>query len=284
MNRVEQLDLERKRDRLIIDEPNNTKETSDPIIGYAQEPLLPLIDACEPLIPIVHDICKYTAYALEHTPDQPSDGLTRNESASIRLYTMEWNDSHPSLYSILNQTLKGADRNQLRPWFKYLKLFLTAVVKLPIARPQAVWRGVPKDISDQFQRGADVTWWSFSSTTTSLPVLENNLYLGKQNARTLISIEIFNGRSVRAHSHFNDEDEILLLPGTYLKVLSQFNPAPDLHVIHLKQSLPEQILLEPPFESILPYSLFFYSWKEKFIFRCTTLSKDKVKFSLFVFF
>jgi hypothetical protein len=44
------------------------------------------------------------------------------------------------------------------------------------------------------------------------------------------------------------EDEILLLPGTHMIVQSQFSPAADLHIIHLKQVKPEEILLEPPFE------------------------------------
>lgn len=239
----------RRCDRLIIDESEGTVVVNDPIIGYAQEPLLPLVNACQPLITIVHNIINYATCALENTPNEPHDGLTHHESAAIRLYTMEWDDTYDSLYLILNRTLKKADRNALRPWFKYLKLFVTGLVKLPCARSQTVWRGVPKNISNQFQRGTKVTWWSFSSTTTSLPVLENNLYLGNQNERTLISIEIFNGRNISAHSHFNDEQEILLLPGTYFEVLSQFNPAPDLHIVHLKQNLPEQLLLEPPFES-----------------------------------
>jgi len=33
--------------------------------------------------------------------------------------------------------------------------------------------------------------------------------------RTLFSIETINGRTIRSHSHFTIEDEILLLPGTY---------------------------------------------------------------------
>ncbi|CAF3943557.1 unnamed protein product, partial [Didymodactylos carnosus] len=66
--------------------------------------------------------------------------------------------------------------------------------------------------------------------------------------RTLFSVEAVNGRTVRAHSQFDSEDEILLLPGTYMEVQSQFSPAPDLHVVHLKQMKPAQTLLEVPFE------------------------------------
>ncbi|CAF1660384.1 unnamed protein product [Adineta ricciae] len=164
---------------------------------------------------------------------------------------MEWDTAadkpRSSLYSQLNRTLKQVDRTKLRPWFRYLKLFLTALAKLPCAPHQTVWRGVRKDQSADYPPGAEVTWWAFSSCTTSLNVLESDLYLGNAGTRTLFSIETINGRTIRSHSHFTTEDEILLLPGTYLEVKSRLNPAPDLHIVHLQQKVPPHILLEPPF-------------------------------------
>jgi hypothetical protein len=44
---------------------------------------------------------------------------------------MEWNQTENSLYALLNQALCAADRSQLQPWGKYLKLFFTAFFKLP---------------------------------------------------------------------------------------------------------------------------------------------------------
>ena len=223
----------------------------DPIVGYAAEPLLPLSKACSPLNNILHNLSFYVQLALDETPEQPSDGLTIDESAAIRLYTIEWNAPHRSLYSMLNHTLKSDDRDHLRPYFKYLKLFLTALVKLPCVPPLTIWRGVTKNLSAEFPPGTQVTWWSFSSCTTALTVLENNTYLGSTGSRTLFSVEAINARTIRAHSHFITEDEILLLPATHMIVQSQFSPAPDLHIIHLKQVVPDKVLLEPPFEGIL---------------------------------
>ena len=235
----------------------NTLEPS-PIIEYADEPLLPLSKACAPLTTILHNLPFYIQMALEETPVQPPDSLTIDESAAIRLYTIEWDKPHQSLYSMLNYTLKDANRENLRPYFKYLKLFLTALVKLPCAPPLTVWRGVTRDLSAEFPPGTPVTWWSFSSTTTELGVLENNMYLGVSGDRTLFSVEVVNGRSIQAHSYFVTENEILLLPGTYMVVQSQFSPAPELHVIHLKQEQPKEVLLEPPFEGILKIVLIIY--------------------------
>jgi len=230
---------------------NDIKLELGPVVGYAEEPLLPLVKACAPLSNILHDLSTYVQLALEETPEEPPDGLTIDESAAIRLYTIEWAPPHRSLYSMLNYTLKTAEREHLRPYFKYLKLFLTALVKLPCVPPLTVWRGVTKDLSSEFPPGTLMTWWSFSSCTTELTVLENNMYLGNTGERTLFSVEVINGRTVRAHSHFITEDEIVLLPGTHMEVQSQFSPAPGLNIIHLKQIIPQEILLEPPFEGIL---------------------------------
>ena len=227
---------------------NDAEMGLTPITGYADEPLLPLFKACAPLIDIIHDLSSYIQMALNETTEQPVDGLTIDESAAIRLYTMEWNQPYQSLYSILNYTLKNSDREHLRPYFKYLKLFLTALVKLPCVPPLTIWRGVTKNLSAQFPPGTSVTWWGFSSCTTELTVLENALYLGSTGDRTLFSVEAINGRTIRDHSHFVTEDEILLLPGTRMIVQSQFSPATNLHIIHLKQIVPEEMLLEPPFE------------------------------------
>lgn len=229
---------------------NYSKRSEDegPIIGYARERLLPLAKACEPLNSIIYDLPRYVQEALEKTSEEPSDGLTIDESAAIRLYTIEWEGSHRSLYSELNHTLKKGKREDLRPYYKYLKLFVTALAKLPCVPPLTVWRGVAKNLSADFPPDTIVTWWGFSSCTIALTVLENNMYLGNSGARTLFSVEALNGRTIRDHSNFSTEEEILLLPGTRMIVQSQLSPASDLYVIHLKQIVPDEVLLELPFE------------------------------------
>lgn len=240
--------LNREENPRITDPIKNVHEQLSPIVGYAQEPLLTLVQACTPLVNIIPDLSAYIEEVLSSTPFQPADDLTFDESAAIRLYTMEWEESNASLYSHLNATLKDGDRESLRPYFKYLKLLLTALVKLPCAPLEFVWRGVNIDLSADFPRGMLVTWWAFSSCTTSLTVLEDNIYLSQTGDRTLFSVEAINGRSIRDHSYYGDEDEIVLLPGTYMEVQSQLSPASGLHIIHLKQIKPSEALLEPPFE------------------------------------
>ena len=230
---------------------NAVVEELDPIAEYANEPILPLSKACTPLETIIPNLPVYVKIALEETPEQPSDGLTIDESAAVRLYTMEWNESRQSLYSTLNGTLKKGTREHLRPYFKYLKLFLTALVKIPCGSQETIWRGVRRNLSAEFPAGRIVTWWGFTSCTTEIRVLENPTFLGDHGDRTMFSVESINGRLISSHSQFDTENERLLLPGTQLVVLSQVSPAPDLHVIHLRQIIPEQMLLAPPFEGTM---------------------------------
>lgn len=239
------------------------------INGYADVPLLPLVKACAPLTNIIHNLSFYVELALNETPEIPSDGLTIDESASVRLYTIQWRGPHRSLYSMLNDTLKTGHRDDLQPYFKYLKLFLTGLAKLPCIPPQAIWRGVTKDLSAEFPSGTVVTWRAFSSCTTSVSVLRNNMFLGRTGPRTLFSVASINARSIRAHSHFQKEDEVLLLPNTRMIVHAQLNPATDLHIIQLEQIVPQETLLDPPFRgNIFQYLQEFVLNLSVALFRC----------------
>ena len=237
-----------EHDRIITNVTINIQSELDPIIEYVKVPLLPLIKACAPLFDVVHNLSVYVQTALHDTPEQPPNGLTVDESAAIRLYTFQWERPHRSLYSMLNQTLTMTDRQQLQPYARYLKLLLTALVKLPCIPPQTVWRGIREDVSMNYLDGTSVTWWGFSSCTTSMPVLTENTFLGNEGPRTMFSVETINGRAIHAHSTFTYENEIVLLPGTQMIVQTKMSQPSDLHIVHLKQILPKKKLLEVPFE------------------------------------
>ena len=113
---------------------------------------------------------------------------------------------------------------------------------------QIVWRGVREDLSGFYTRGKEFTWWAATSCTSSMSVLESPDYVGKSGPRTLFSIETQNARVIRGHSYFQQEDEIILAPGRYLRVIDQLNPAPDLHIIHLREITPPYPMLSDPFD------------------------------------
>jgi hypothetical protein len=157
----------------------------------------------------------------------PSEhGLTREESASIYLYTMDWGDQ--SLYRLLNEALRVKDRSVLVPWHGYLKLLYTALQKLPSLK-QNLWRGVNGDITKNYKEDEELTWWSFNSCSSAIKVVEN--FLG--SVSTLLMIEAKNGKLISAYSNFPQENEVILGLGTRLRVVSDALNHASLKVIHL---------------------------------------------------
>ena len=215
-----------------------------PLQGYEKEPLVSLEEAVQPLIHLLGDDIDHYVWIAKQNSKTPHDGLTTDESASIHLYSMQWSVNEESLYLHLNRVLRSVDRNGLRPWFRYLKLFLTALYKLPSKR-RTVWRGVRANLSTQYAQGEVFTWWGVSSCTASMSVME--AFVGHDVDRTLFAIEAINAKNIRQHSFYKAEDEIVLLPGTYLRVLSKFSPAPGLTLIQMQESEPPYRFIAPPF-------------------------------------
>ncbi|CAF4734768.1 unnamed protein product [Rotaria sp. Silwood2] len=229
--------------RLIGDVQNEPKHILSPICRYEHYPLVSLEEACKPLLPFINDLKRYVGIAKQNSK-KPSDNLTPDESASIYLYSLEWSDG---LYQKLNIDLRQDKRDKLTPWFLYLKLFLTALFKLPNVKSEIIWRG-NKVKFEGYKKDTYHIWWAFSSCTLNLEVLESQMYFGKQNNQTIFSIQALNAKNIRNHSYFKNDDEILLMPGTYFKVLSEGSSSSNLHIIQLKQVQPPHVLLELPFQ------------------------------------
>ncbi|CAF2923667.1 unnamed protein product [Rotaria sp. Silwood2] len=225
------------------------------ISGYEDVPLLPLDIAVEPLIPLLPTIQSFAHSAKERCKKPPDDGLTVDESASIMLYSMGWKPREKCLYAALNATLRSKDREKLEPWFLYLKLFLTALSRLP-SQHRTVFRGVKLDLHDKYPRGATITWWGFSSCTASIAVLQSELFLGKIGTRTMFTIECDSGKDINKYSFFPKEDETLLLAATQFKVIGCLDNGNGYYTIQLKEMKPLFPLLLPPTpvsdSSILP--------------------------------
>ncbi|CAF1425202.1 unnamed protein product, partial [Rotaria sp. Silwood1] len=214
-----------------------------PIEGHEKMPLVTLEEAVVPLISILPDI-RRKVHTAKLKCKNPADGLTSDQSAAIMLYTMEWEPQNECLYFVLNEHLRAADRKKLKPWFLYLKLILTGLSRLPSVQ-RTVYRGVKLDLSAQHHEGEQFFWWGFSSCTKKMNVLKSDQFLGKTGKRTLFLIECVNGKYIRRHSYYQKEDEILLLPATYLEVVTCFEMASDLHAIQLKEIKPDFPYLEP---------------------------------------
>ncbi|CAF1511342.1 unnamed protein product, partial [Adineta steineri] len=160
-------------------------------------------------------------------------------------------------------TLRSARRNDLKPWFSYLKLFLTALHKLPSIK-STIWRGVRGDASKDYDE--DVIWWGLSSCTETMKVMED--FIGTSDVRTLFLIESTDGKAIINHSHFEEENEIVLMPGTYFRIVDKWSPAQDLYIVHLRQSTPPWKIVASPIQSSLLND-------EKISIQNLDISKDK---------
>ena len=119
-----------------------------------------------------------------------------------------------------------------------MRLFFTALSKLPSANHRIIYRGVKLDLRRKYEQGERIVWWGFSSCTKAVGVLENEQFFGKSGTRTLFAIESDTGKNIREHSFYPHEDEILLLPGREFEVIDSLDMGNQLTMIQLKEVQP----------------------------------------------
>ena len=226
------------------------KITNKQRISFESIPIVSLEESVKSLESLVPDINQMVIQVKDKC-DKPKDGLTSNESGSIMLYTLEWTSREKSFYRILNKQLQKEDDEQLKPWSLYLKLFVTSLEKLP-TQSETIYRGIKRNMIDQYSQGKEFVWWAFSSCTKSLHVLENEQFLGKTGDRTLFAINSLSGKDIRNHSFFSTEDEILLIAARKFQVVSSLDSGNGLLIIQLKEIESDYPLLGSPLKKFLP--------------------------------
>ena len=213
----------------MVDQNETAPTAETPISGYKKYPLQSLEKALEPVDQFIEDLVTYIC-TVKQSCENPKDGLTQDESASIMIYTTEMGET--SLYRILNQALRSENRHGIKAWYPYLKLFTTALHKLPSFQG-VVWRGVQASISKDYDKGQRGVWWSVSSVSSDGSIMQQ--FMSQSGERAVFTIECKNGKRIHNHSYFPQEDEVLLMPGFYYEVTTKFSPAPGMHIIGLKE-------------------------------------------------
>jgi hypothetical protein len=213
------------KDRFINNTLSEFEEANhNPIFGYEDSPLLTLEEAVQPIIPIVPRVMDYVATAKKKY-NRHLDLLTRDESSAIYLYTMS-----ASFNLRLNETLR-AKRHELKPWFDFLKLFITALEKLP-SISGTVWRAISGDVGSIFDDNDVHIWWSVNSCSTDLRGIQ--AFLGEKGI--LFAIRAINAKDITAFSAIPDEGEVVLMPGTKLRAKCESLSFIDrLWVLHLEE-------------------------------------------------
>jgi len=202
-----------------------------PVYGYRGEKLVSIDKALEPIEKLIDELRYYIKIAKRSCHHPSEHGLSKDQAAAIYIFTMEWGDT--TLYRVLNKALRSENRQELKIWFPYLKLFDTALDMLPTAK-EAVWRGVPLDIGKNFTKNQIVTWWSINSCSSSANVIKK--FLEKDKSSTLFLIEAKNGKRISGYTEFENEDEVILRMGSQFSVkgdvLEQFNGS---YIVHLTE-------------------------------------------------
>ncbi|CAF1626609.1 unnamed protein product, partial [Rotaria sp. Silwood1] len=203
-----------------------------PVYGYHAEKIVSLEKALQPIEAHINELPRFIKVAKDYCHFPSEHGLSRDQSAAVYIYTMEWGET--TLYRVLNQTLRDENRQALRIWFPYLKLFDTALDLLPTVK-EVVWRGVPVDIGKSFTKNQIVTWWSVNSCSSAVNIIKN--FLGNENNSTLFLIEAVNGKKISGYTEYASEDEIILRMGSRFlvksDVLKQLNGSYLVHLMEL---------------------------------------------------
>jgi hypothetical protein len=200
-----------------------------PVYGYRSQKILSIEEALQPIESQIDELPYYIKIAKKNCLYPSDHGLSRDQSAAIYIYTMEWGEQ--TLYRVLNQALRSEDRQALKIWFPYLKLFDTALEKLPTVK-DVLWRGVSVDIGRKFTQNQLVTWWSINSCSSSVNIIQS--FIGNDKNSTLFLIEASNGKKISGYTEFENENEIILKMGTQFRVKSDPLMQPGgSHVVHL---------------------------------------------------
>jgi hypothetical protein len=200
-----------------------------PICGYWSEKLAPLEQALKFIVPHIEQLDRSIKAAKKYCHFPSEHGLTHDESAALYLYTMEGGDN--SFYRVLNRALQSEDRPALKPWFPYLKLLDTALFKLPNVRG-SIWRGLSGDVGKNFKKNQELTWWSVTSCSLSVDIIKD--FLVSETTSTIFMIEVAHGKDISGYTNYPAEEEVLLGPGTQLRVAANpLNHPGGLCLVHL---------------------------------------------------
>jgi hypothetical protein len=155
--------------------------------------------------------------------------LSADHIAAIHMYTQACD-----FYRTLNACLRHRNRDTIKPFFSYLRLLLEALRQLP-SQKRTVYRGVKLDLSAKFREGDEPVWWSVSSTSTTMKVLQSKEFCGDDGPRTVFVVEAAHARDIASFSAFASEEELILLPGAQLRVKAVLPMGGGLHLVQMDE-------------------------------------------------
>jgi hypothetical protein len=224
-------DLQNLASRLVDTDASAFEDDQSALSGIFKADMLSFADAvkrCGVKGVAINAMC-----AAKHGAKMKNHGaggaLTADQIAAIHMYTQACD-----FYKSLNVCLRNRDRLHAKPFFPYLRLLLEGLRQLP-AQKKSVYRGVKLDLSAKFRQGDLPVWWSVTSTSTTMDVLQSKEFCGQGGPRTVFLVEAKHARNIAAFSAFASEEEWILLPGAQLRVKAVVALGGGLHLVQMDE-------------------------------------------------
>jgi hypothetical protein len=186
------------------------------IDGYLNEPLVSLEEALRPFDGKINQLSHYIQEAKTDCHYPSEHELTRDESAAIYICTMKQDQG--TLYDRLQAAWDSGDSSQLKPWFSYLRLFKSALDKLPIAKTE-IWQGTSynETLKDQLISKSGSLYSCMCSCSPSMNEIKDHLQKNSDAKIILVGYESVDGRVVTGYTaHY--AKEIIPFPGVKLNL------------------------------------------------------------------
>jgi TPR repeat protein len=180
----------------------------------------------------------------ETRPGAAPSRLLASLVAVLTMYTAELTGESP--YSACNAALRSADRSKCKPYVLFIWFLMHALAKCDRYDGANVFRGVKADLSAEYPKDREVTWFQFSSCTCDIEVEQSAQFCGSSGTRTLFSIELTTGRarSITKFSIVPSEAEVLLPPNSRFKVLGQLDAGGGLVIVQMKELPPKDPIID----------------------------------------
>lgn len=207
----------------------------EPLIGesivddFGKQPIVSLEEAIKHIQPITNhyeDMVRVAKSKMCYSADH----LTKDEAAAICLYTMKHLKTDQDVSVQMNRALRYGIQADLIRWIPYLQLFVNGLNKLP-SKQGRIWRCAQGDVTADYQN--ECVWLGFSSCTETELVAED--FIDKYSSYTIFVIDCINGKAIRNYSDHPWEDEVLLMPGTRLRVLNKESRENGIKLVYLQE-------------------------------------------------
>ena len=209
-----------------------------------RQPLVSLKQALQPLHGIVPELDQmFQIVQVRDRQDDDNDSLSLDQSASIRLYTLQRRSSQFSFGYLLDRILDLQTYPQVLPWFLYLRLFFDALSKLPSNTVSRLYRAMEIDTRDVYNKGDEVTWPNFVSCTSSRDFVDARI--GDNQSFVIFSIKCNSAKDIRRYSGGSIADEFLLCPGQTFKVMGSSPHGNHSKLVQLEEILQSDRNTEP---------------------------------------